>query len=496
MRRVVSVVVWVVALAGVAAADPFVDAVVAVTIGTGGGGGSQANVLGPPHGAGAFQGSLDTFSLGLGGEITVAFTDNVIVDRPGPDFTVFENAFLLSGLTTAGPYAEPGQVSVSADGEHWADFPCAMDDAPYYPGCAGVYPVFATADDPAAALVPSTTPIADLIGVPFASFVPPAGSGGDSFDLAAVGIAAARFVRIRGGQQHMGLDGLAGFDLDAIAAVHSVDTAGAADTDGDGIPDAADDCPNVADPEQRDTDGDGVGDACDDCPSTPDPTQADRDGDGVGDACDDCPSTPNADQTDSDHDGIGDACAPGVPLADTDGDGVPDVADDCPTVPDPAQADRDGDGIGDACDNCPNTASPDQRDQDGDGAGDVCDPCPLDASCTPMQAVAFDGTGKQGAAEHLLRYVVPTSKVSTVPAGTSVFTLTVVIAPEVTAGSVRVRVGRRDLTAALGVFTPGSTRTVDLPLARKRTVVRLRAEGQRAGGGRLVDTDRLVVVTR
>lgn len=35
------------------------------------------------------------------------------------------------------------------------------------------------------------------------------------------------------------------------------------DTDGDGVPDDNDVCPNVADPGQEDTDGDGVGDACD-----------------------------------------------------------------------------------------------------------------------------------------------------------------------------------------------------------------------------------------
>jgi hypothetical protein len=42
----------------------------------------------------------------------------------------------------------------------------------------------------------------------------------------------------------------------------------ATDTDGDGIPDLVDNCPNVANPDQKDTDGDGVGDACDTGPAS------------------------------------------------------------------------------------------------------------------------------------------------------------------------------------------------------------------------------------
>jgi hypothetical protein len=41
-----------------------------------------------------------------------------------------------------------------------------------------------------------------------------------------------------------------------------------ADADGDGIPDLVDNCPNVANPDQKDTDGDGVGDACDTAPGS------------------------------------------------------------------------------------------------------------------------------------------------------------------------------------------------------------------------------------
>src|SRR5690606_15481854 len=71
------------------------------------------------------------------------------------------------------------------------------------------------------------------------------------------------------------------------------------DTDGDGIPDAADNCPSVSNPDQLDSDDDGTGDACE---------GADADGDGVGDSEDNCASAANADQADADSDGVGDAC--------------------------------------------------------------------------------------------------------------------------------------------------------------------------------------------
>ena len=63
------------------------------------------------------------------------------------------------------------------------------------------------------------------------------------------------------------------------------------DTDGDGVPDATDNCVTVPNADQRDHDGDGRGDACDVCPERAD-DGADRDGDGVGDACDPRPSQP------------------------------------------------------------------------------------------------------------------------------------------------------------------------------------------------------------
>jgi len=435
-----------------AQADPFADAVVEATIGPLGGGGAQSAVLGPPFGAGAFQGSTDTLSLGLGGSIVVAFTDNVVVDGPGPDFTVFENAFLLRGATTLPPFAEPATVQASADGIHYRTFPCAFDAGPYFPGCAGVYPVFAV--DAATALVPSTTPIESLVGLDVDTFVPPAGSGGDSFDLADVGLAAIRFVRIQGGSQRPGLDGLAGFDLDAVGGVHSVEVAGAPDTDGDGIADPADSCPTVANPDQSDEDGDGVGDACDDGPPP-----ADSDGDGAPDASDNCPSVPNADQADADLDGAGDAC------------------DRCPGVSDPAPSEP-----------CPVVPV----DTDGDGTPDDEDPCPADPACGPYEEPVWDGGGRRPRrGEALLGFVLPAERKVLLPAGTEQTVITLVVDPAVAAGSVRVLIGGLDVTGTFGPFVAGSTHTLLVPLQRRKTKVRFVAEDS---DGRLRDRDRLKLV--
>ena len=62
-------------------------------------------------------------------------------------------------------------------------------------------------------------------------------------------------------------------------------------SDGDGIGDACDSCPDDAD---NDIDGDGVCGDTDNCVDTPNPGQEDNDGDGIGDECDD----------DDDNDGV------------------------------------------------------------------------------------------------------------------------------------------------------------------------------------------------
>jgi hypothetical protein len=64
------------------------------------------------------------------------------------------------------------------------------------------------------------------------------------------------------------------------------DVPSAKDGDGDGVLDEMDNCPSVANANQRDHDGDKHGDPCDGCPHLADATDPDADADGVGDACD------------------------------------------------------------------------------------------------------------------------------------------------------------------------------------------------------------------
>jgi hypothetical protein len=102
---------------------------------------------------------------------------------------------------------------------------------------------------------------------------------------------------------------------DAAATMDLLSTACSVDSDGDGVVDASDNCPDVANANQADLDRDGIGDVCD----------PDRDGDGVANGADNCPDVANANQADLDRDGIGDVCDPTPnPVADTHSESEPD----------------------------------------------------------------------------------------------------------------------------------------------------------------------------
>jgi len=139
------------------------------------------------------------------------------------------------------------------------------------------------------------------------------------------------------------------------------------DTDGDGVPDKKDKCPDTpkgatvnATGCPTDADGDGVFDGIDACIGTPKGAKVDAkgcpvdsDADGVYDGVDQCEGTPKGATVD----------ANGCP-SDGDGDGVFDGLDQCPGTPKGATvnatgcpADSDGDGVPDGLDRCPGTTA-------------------------------------------------------------------------------------------------------------------------------------------
>jgi hypothetical protein len=189
-------------------ADRFVTKVVSFTPGPCAGFGATEMpgiILGPPAGAGAQKGSLDVVSLGIGGELVVSFEPNAIVDGPGADLIVFENAFYAAGNAST-PAADPGEVSVSEDGVTWKTYECTPAGAAPYGKCAGWHPVYSA---PGNGISP----------------VDPVTAGGEAYDLSEVGLTKARFVRIRD-KSNMTCEGQPqpqnlGFDLDAIAILNA-----------------------------------------------------------------------------------------------------------------------------------------------------------------------------------------------------------------------------------------------------------------------------------
>ncbi len=171
-------------------------------------------------------------------------------------------------------------------------------------------------------------------------------------------------------------DGLRSVDYVSIGAGLTI-ALGATprDTDGDGVPDKRDRCPDTprgarvdANGCPIDSDGDKVFDGLDKCENTPkgctvdaSGCPSDADGDGVCDGVDACADTPKGATVD----------AKGCPK-DSDGDGVLDGLDKCADTPkgctvdaSGCPSDADGDGVCDGLDKCPDTTPGLKVDQDG-----------------------------------------------------------------------------------------------------------------------------------
>ena len=228
-------------------------------------------VLGPPGDSLANVGSTSVASLGVGGSVTLAWDRIVIEDRPGADFTVFENPFFVGSLLPESAlddyvlFVEPARVEVSLDGVTWFAFPvddtrlAAVGQEPVgrethldLTFVAGVTPTL-TGDW----TVPEDPASFDMDGVAGVS-----GAGGDAFDLAVVGLSEARFVRITDVGVLLGFPGAAeGFDLDGVVVHHGrpLATPGI-DTDDDGLPDAAEAVLYGSVGGVTDSDGDGIDD--------------------------------------------------------------------------------------------------------------------------------------------------------------------------------------------------------------------------------------------
>jgi len=231
------------------------------------------------------------------------------------------------------------------------------------------------------------------------------------------------------------------------------------DSDGDGVPDIGDQCPNTpagtkVDEKgcELDSDKDGVVDSKDICPNTPIGTRVDANGceldsdkDGVVNSKDICPNTPigtrvdaNGCELDSDKDGVVDSkdICPNTPIGtrvdangcelDSDKDGVVDSKDICPNTPTGTRVDANGceldsdkDGVVNSGDACPDTAlgtpvdpkgCPVLTDADGDGVADNIDLCPQSkpgekvgpTGCAAAEVISLEGVNFEKGSDLLL----------------------------------------------------------------------------------------------
>ena len=161
----------------------------------------------------------------------------------------------------------------------------------------------------------------------------------------------------------------------------------------------------TATPLPVDTDGDGITDDLDKCPNQAGTAKyngcpiPDTDGDGINDELDKCPNQ------------AGTAKYNGCPVPDTDGDGINDEEDKCPNQAGPASnngcpiADRDNDGINDDQDKCP--------DVPGVASRQGCPEIPADVSKT-LGSAAQNITFNTGSSKLLVKSTASLNNIVTV----------------------------------------------------------------------------------
>lgn len=147
-------------------------------------------------------------TVGLGGELIVAFDDPVLDDPLNPygiDLLVFGNAFFavtdFANPTAVGLFEEAGVISVSQDGINWWDVPGVSSDS--------LFPTLGFLDTPgpfdSGGTIPTdfTRPVdpnAEWDGLDFPSLVTlyDGSGGGSGVDLASVALPWIQYVRITG----------------------------------------------------------------------------------------------------------------------------------------------------------------------------------------------------------------------------------------------------------------------------------------------------------
>ena len=165
----------------------FATHVVSFQPGNTGGGGIfvPTNVLGGPRGAGRGAGSFHVLSLGTGGSVTVGFAESV-VDGPGVDLIVFENAFFTLG--TKNTFSEVAYVEVSSNGVDFLRFPtrfAGIIRTPTITRGSTISP-FTYGAQPAGSYEGMTGAMPVLANVAMNTIDPldPTVAGGEAFDLA------------------------------------------------------------------------------------------------------------------------------------------------------------------------------------------------------------------------------------------------------------------------------------------------------------------------